>query len=296
MRVFDPRKVLSLVEQERVTVVAMNPTMAELCLRTKGGERFDLSSLLAVGLGASNVSPALAERVKERFQCAVAIGYGSTELGGGVLATNLFDPEDRQTSTVGRPFHGSEVAILGDEGRPVNAGEIGELACRSPGLMLGYQHSERPSHVDHDGWYHTGDLATMDRAGYVRIVGRRQDLIIRSGQNVYASEIEAVLEANPAVQAAAIVGVPEPLAGERIWGYVVPAAGRELNSSELLAFCRGKLAASKMPDRFLVVDELPLTPDGKVKKFVLRRAALQEIGGRGRDDGWTSKAAQIEKP
>jgi acyl-CoA synthetase (AMP-forming)/AMP-acid ligase II len=272
---FDPRRTLQLIERERVTYLALNPTMAELCLRVSDFDSFDLSSLFVVGLGGSATSPALARKVKDRFGCALAIGYGSTELGGGVLASNLFDAEESQIGTVGRAFPGVEVRVVGDDNLPVSPGETGELVCRSPGLMVGYQNARR-SPIDADGWYHTGDLVTMDEQGYVRIVGRISEVIIRAGQNIYPREVELLLESHPAVREAAVVGVPEGLAGERIWAFLIPEAGGDLVPADIVKFCRGQLAAHKLPEAIRVVADLPRAGDGKVQKKMLRRTALLE--------------------
>jgi fatty-acyl-CoA synthase len=275
---FQPTKLLETIERERVTVLPLTPTMAEVILRVADRVNADSSSLLVIGLGGSQAPPDLARRLKNRFRCAVAIGYGSTELGGGILATQLSDDDFRQTETVGRPFPGAEVMVVDDTHRKLPANTVGELACRAHSLMSGYLGDVDATKAvrDEDGWYFTGDLAMIDDRGYVRVVGRKRDLIIRGGQKVFPLEVEAVLESQANVQRAAIIGVPDAVAGERIWGFVVPEAGQSIDKELLRTRCAKDLAAYKVPDAIRVVDALPVTADGKIQKFVLKRQALLE--------------------
>jgi acyl-CoA synthetase (AMP-forming)/AMP-acid ligase II len=275
---FLPRDVLRLVERERVTVLVLTPTMAELILRTSATA--NASSLLVVGLGGSYAKPSLAERLRERFGCAVAIGYGSTELGGGVLATNIADSDAQQFSTVGRPFPGSDVRVVDEHRDELPHGEVGELACRTPGMMRGYlSGGERGDCVVDGGeWIYTGDLAVMDDDGFVRIVGRKRETLVRGGYKIHPIEIEDRLEALPGVAEAAVVGVPDDVFGERICAFVVPEPGAELAPNAVKKESAAELASYKVPDEVRVVSELPRTPSGKVQRYVLRRAASEPRG------------------
>jgi fatty-acyl-CoA synthase len=194
------------------------------------------------------------------------------------LATNPFDPERLQTETVGRLFPGIEAKVVDEARHEVPRGLAGELALRLPSAMRGYYKAPEitTQALDAEGWYYTGDLATMDEQGYVRIVGRQKDMIIRGGQNVYPAEIESHLLSKPGIQSVAVVGVPDPLAGERVWAFVVPQEGVKLTPADVLNYCRGELTPYKVPDQVRIVDSLPMTATGKVQKFALRDMVLQE--------------------
>ncbi|HEY1635117.1 MAG TPA: class I adenylate-forming enzyme family protein [Acidimicrobiales bacterium] len=282
MRSFHPRVALELVQGERVNILAATPSMAELMLAVRSIGSLDPSSLLVVGLGGGPVSPQLAQRVRERFGCGVGIGYGSTELGGGVLVSRLEDPVAVQTGTVGRPFPGSQVEVVGDDGVRVADGDIGELRCKVPSAMSGYlgpaPASASTEQGDEERWFCTGDLATMDRLGNVRIVGRKIDMIVRGSQNVYPDDVERVLARLPAIEQSAVVGVPDGPSGEQVWAFVTPAAGSTCTTGEVFAHCREHLAAYKVPDHICIRPMLPMTADGKVQKFLLAEEALGTRG------------------
>ncbi|MGQ9585861.1 MAG: class I adenylate-forming enzyme family protein [Anaerolineae bacterium] len=275
---FNPLETLQLIQDERVTLLVAVPTALAVLLRVKDLDRYDLSSLLICGTGSAPCPPELARQVRARFGCAMHIGFGTTELGGGIAVTSLDDPEKAQTETVGKPMPGMEVRIVDDQGRDLPPGEVGELLCRGEGLMVGYLHApdQTAQVVDDEGWYHTGDLAAMDGRGYIRIVGRKTDLIIRGGQNVYPIEIEGYLTTHPAVREAAVVGVPGELEQEEIWAFVIPEPGATLTERDVVAHCREALEAYKVPDQVRIVADFPRTDLGKPQKFHLREQALRE--------------------
>jgi acyl-CoA synthetase (AMP-forming)/AMP-acid ligase II len=280
MRSFHPRVSLELVQRERVNILAATPSMAELMLAVRSVGSLERSSLLVVGLGGGPVSPQLAQRVRERFGCGVGIGYGSTELGGGVLVSRLEDPVEVQTGTVGRPFPGAEVEVVGDDGLRLADGGVGELRCKAPSAMSGYlDHAPAATDQgDEERWLCTGDLATMDRWGNVRIVGRKTDMIVRGGQNVYPDDVERVLARLPAIERSAVVGVPGGPSGEQVWAFVTLAAGATCTTRDVFAHCREHLAAYKVPDHICIRPTLPTTTDGKVQKFLLADEALGNGG------------------
>jgi acyl-CoA synthetase (AMP-forming)/AMP-acid ligase II len=282
MRSFHPRVALELVQRESVNILAATPSMAELMLAVRTAESFDPSSMLIVGLGGGPVSPELAQRVRQRFRCGVGIGYGSTELGGGVLVSRLEDPVEVQTGTVGRPFPGAQVEVVSEDGRPVAPGDVGELRCKSPSAMRGYlSGGGRAEQRDDDdeAWYRTGDLATMDERGNVRIIGRQTDMIVRGSHNVYPADVERVLDRLPVVQRSAVVGVPDDRSGEQVWAFVAVEEGSHVTTRDLFAHCRDRLAGYKVPDHICIRAALPLTHDGKVQRFRLVEEALAG-GGR----------------
>ena len=279
---FHPVEALRLIQQERVTVLIAPPLALSLLVRMRDIERYDLSSLLICGTGSAPCPPELARQVQERFGCAIHIGYGTTEIGGGISATSVEDSADRQAETVGRPMSGMEIRIVDESRRPLPPGQVGELACRSESRMLGYYRAPELTQdvLDEEGWYYTGDLAVMDEEGFIRIVGRKKDLIIRGGQNIYPEEIEQFLARHEGIREAAVVGVPGPAGDERVWAFVLPEEGGTLSAQEVLQYCREGLEAYKIPDQVRFVAEFPRSGLGKVQKTVLRAMAEAEEAGR----------------
>jgi long-chain acyl-CoA synthetase len=264
---FHPRTLIDLVVRHRVNVVALTPTMLEAVLTVRSLAQADLSSLLVVGLGGAPASAGLIRRAERVLGCPVLNGYGSTETAGGILATRIGDAVD---GSVGYPFPGTQVQVVDDAGRPVTPGAVGELLCRTGSLMAGYGDLPAPPAGD---WHHTGDLARVDDRGAVHIVGRSRDLIIRGGLKIVPISVEKVLLEDPAIAAASVVGIPDPVAGERIVAFVVPRAGRMLQPADVLAGCRGRLTAQELPDHVLVVPDLPVAESGEVRKVELRSMA-----------------------
>lgn len=275
---FHPLETLRCIEKERVTVLVAAPLALSVLVRMRDLERHDLSSLLICGTGSAPCPPELARQVQERFGCAIHIGYGTTEIGGGISATSVEDSAERQAETVGRAMSGMEVRIVDEERRPVPPGLVGELACRGESQMLGYYRSPDLTRevMDEEGWYYTGDLAVMDEQGYIRIVDRKKDLIIRGGQNVYPVEIERFLQLHEGIREAAVVGVPGPMGDERVWAFALPEEGARLSAQDVLDYCRSALEAFKIPDQVRLVSDLPRSALGKVKKTELRAQAARE--------------------
>jgi len=278
---FHPREALRLVEQERVTILIAVPTAYQVMLALPDFDRYDLSSLLICATGAAPCPPHLAREIQRRFGCALHIGFGATETGGGIAATSLDDSDRAQAETVGRPMPGMEVKIVDDQRRPVPPGQIGELACRSDSIMLGYYRAPEATAevLDEEGWYYTGDLAWQDEEGYLHIVGRKRDVIIRAGQNIYPAEIEAFLAGHPKIREAAVVGVPSGVAGESVWAFVIPQQDASLTPQEVLDYCRAHLEAYKIPACVRVVADFPRSEGGKPQKYKLQAMALQEQDG-----------------
>ena len=276
---FQPDAALELIHRERVTILFAVPPMLVAMLSRPDCNAHTLASLALVGTGAMPAPPKLVRELRERIGCLVVIGYGATEASVGT-ATMPVDPEDVQAETVGRPAPGVELRIVDEARQPAPPGAVGEIAVRGPGVMAGYYgNPEGTSQVmDADGWYYTGDLGLMDERGYVRVVGRAKDMIIRAGANVYPAEVEHFLLTHPQISQVAVIGLPSPMAGgEKIRAYVVPTAGAALTVGDVVGYCWGKIAAYKVPDEVLFVTELPLTPAlQKVQHFRLRQAALGE--------------------
>ena len=215
---FHPVRYLETIERERVTVLIGMPLAFRAMISINDFERYRTSSLIICGVGSAPCPPELARDIRKKFECAVHIGFGLTETGGGISSTELEDSEEIQAETVGQPMPGMEIRIVNESRQPLPVGSVGELACRSESLMMGFYGDDgnRNAVVDEQGWFYTGDMAVMDKKGYLRIVGRKKDMIIRGGQNIYPARIENTLAEMEGVSEAAVVGIPDPLLGESV--------------------------------------------------------------------------------
>jgi acyl-CoA synthetase (AMP-forming)/AMP-acid ligase II len=276
---FLPTAYLNAIEKEKVNVVSFPPALATMMVRHPDIDKYDLSSLLYIALGTAPTPPALVDELLEKFNRPVMVGYGTSELVGGITMTRPFaDPPRVQRETVGRVLKGWELMIVDEDRRPLPTGEIGELAVKGGLRMLGYYKAEELTRATfQDGWYYTGDLATIDEEGYVRIVGRLKDMIIRAGQNIYPAEVESVLITHPEIRDAAVVGIPDPISGEKVLAYVIPQENHQLNELSVLEFCRENMAAYKVASNVFFVDDFPLTATGKVLKRELREDAVERF-------------------
>jgi acyl-CoA synthetase (AMP-forming)/AMP-acid ligase II len=276
---FDPLEALELVEREAVTILIGVPMVFSMMLAVQDLDHYDLSSLLICGTGGAPCPPELAREIQQRFGCAVHIGFGTTELAGGIAATSLEDSDELQAETVGQAMPGMEIKIVDEQRRELPPGQVGELACRGENVMLGYYRAPEKTAemVDEEGWYYTGDLAVVDERGYLRIVGRKKDVIIRAGVSIYPLEIERYLEAHEKIKEAAVVGVPGPIGGERTWAFIILEEGAKMTAKEVLYHCRAELEAHKIPDQVRFVADFPRAASGKPQKFILRQTALQEV-------------------
>ena len=270
---FDPALQLELIEAEQATVSGGVPTMLIALLGHPDLERRDLSSLRCNFSGGSPVPVDVARETERRLGGRIAIVFGTTETSPIITATGPEDPEPVRTGTLGAPLPHTEVMIADPvTGSPVPVGAVGELCARGYLVMQGYhdQPDATAAVIDREGWYHTGDLASMDAQGYLRVEGRLKDMIIRGGENIYPREIEELLQAHPAVAEVAVVGKADPRWGETVAAVVRPSPDTAPSEEELRAYCRDHLAAYKTPTTWLFVDALPLTASGKIRKNVLR--------------------------
>jgi acyl-CoA synthetase (AMP-forming)/AMP-acid ligase II len=261
---------LRLMARERVTVGQGVPTQWRLVLDHAEFAATDLSSLRIAGTGAATVPPELVREMEHKLGCPVVIGYTSTE-AAITTGTVPGDSPEVISRTVGRPRTNVELEVVDDDGAPCPTGEVGRVRCRSGAVMRGYWHDpERTADVlDADGWLTTGDLGFLDDRGYLTLVGRRSEMYIRGGYNVYPAEVERVLSEHDDVAQIAIVGLPDPVLGEIGYAFVVAAAETTPSLERLRTFCQTELADYKAPDRLVVVDALPVTTVGKVDKQAL---------------------------
>jgi fatty-acyl-CoA synthase len=272
---FHPGKTLELIEKEKVGVLIVSPTMTIALLKSRELGRRNLSSLFAVMIGSAPCPPELVRRASRAFRCSIHIVFGATEIGGSSLMTTAFDPHRMRLETVGRPLLRNMTKIVDDQRREIPRGTVGELAQRLPSNMLGYHNSPSltAGALDEEGWYYTGDQAVMDGHGYVRIVGRKKDMIIRGGQNVFPAEIEQFLLSRPGIKNTAAVGLPHPFLGESLCLFVELQEDSPLTAEGIMALCREHLSPSKRPDCVKLVDALPVTASGKVQKYLLKDMA-----------------------
>jgi fatty-acyl-CoA synthase len=278
---FHPLTALQVISRERCTTLLAVPTMLLAMLQHPDFERYDLSSLSRVGTGGATVPVSLIEQVTERMGADVCNFFGQTEASPFITKTLPDDPFELQATTVGLPLPHSEVKLINPTtGKVVPVGERGEFCCRGYQVMAGYyQIPEKTAEtIDNEGWLHTGDLATMTAQGYLSIVGRLKEMVIRGGENIFPREIEEFLLRHPKVAEVYVVGVPDAFFGEELLAVVRPREGADVTEYELRAFCQGKISHQKIPRYFQFVDAYPMTASGKVQKFVLREQAIHALG------------------
>jgi len=279
---FDALAVLQTVGSERCTALYGVPTMfiAELD-HPRFGE-FDFSTLRTGIMAGSPCPIEVMKKVQSRMNMReVTICYGMTETSPVSTQSSLDDPLDKRVSTVGRVHPHVEVKIVDpNTGAVVPRGSPGELCTRAYSVMLGYWNNPEATRtsIDPAGWMHTGDLATMDEQGYVKIVGRIKDMIIRGGENVYPREIEEFLHTHPAISEAQVIGVPSEKYGEEVMAWVKTRPGASATQEELVKFCTGRISTFKIPRYWKFVEEFPMTVTGKIQKFRMREMAVTELG------------------
>ena len=270
-RWFEPAAFLSLAQQHRVQRTALVPAMIQMLL-AQPLEDYDLSELRVVGSGAAPLAAMSLRQWEERVPGSeICEGYGCTE-SGAVISAN--PPGARRAGSVGLPIPGYEVSIRDDDDHDLPAGADGEVCVRAAGVMRGYWHADAETgRVLAGGWLHTGDIGRLDDDGYLYIVDRKKDLILRGGFNVYPRDVEDVLMAHPGVAMAGVVGKADARLGEEVVAFVAPRPGAALDPGELTSFAREHLAAHKYPRDIHVVAALPLTSVGKLDRKALRAQA-----------------------
>jgi fatty-acyl-CoA synthase len=278
---FDPLATLETIEAERCTALYGVPTMFIAQLDHPEFARFDLASLRTGIMAGSPCPIEVMNRAVERMNLReIVIGYGMTETSPASTITTTDDPIERRVSTVGRAMPHVEVKIVDAEGRIVPRGTAGELLARGYLVMRGYWNDLEKTQeaIDPARWMHTGDLATMDDEGYVNIVGRIKDMVIRGGENVYPREIEEFLYRHPKIQDVQVFGVPDQRYGEELCAWVKLRDGEEAAVEEICAFCEGQIAHYKIPRYVKFVDSFPMTVTGKIQKFLMREEMIRELG------------------
>lgn len=272
--------VLRAVAEHRISTLGVVAPQLALLLRSSLLDELDLSCVTSIVAGGAASPPGLVRAARERFGATYSIRYSSTESGGVGLATAFDAPEEEALHTVGRPRPGVEVRVAREDGSPARPGEVGELQLRSPAMFDGYwRDPDATAAAIVDGWYRTGDLASIDAGGLVRLGGRSKEMYIRGGYNVAPAEVEQVLSEHPAVASVAVAPRPDDVMGEIGVAVVVAAPGRAPTLDDLREFAADRLARWKLPEALVVVDELPLTPSQKLDRTALARLVAPADGG-----------------
>jgi len=279
---FDPAATLKACEQERCTSLYGVPTMFIAELADPDLNNYDLSSLRTGIMAGSPCPIEVMKQVVDRMNMdEVTICYGMTETSPVSTQTSATDTLEKRVATVGRAHPHVEIKIVDPEtGETVPRGSGGEFLTRGYSVMLGYWNDEARTAdaIDNDGWMHTGDLAVMDDEGYVNIVGRIKDMVIRGGENIYPREIEEFLYTHPDIVEVQVIGVPDVKYGEQIAAWVQVAEGVTLTEDDVKDYCRGQIAHYKIPHYVLFVDEFPMTITGKIQKYVMRDQTIEQLG------------------
>jgi len=275
---FDPEEFFTIVQDEKVTWTFVVPTMIYALLDHPKRKDYDLSSLKTLGYGAAPISPRRLDEAINEMGPILAQGYSQMEVAN---QTCVFTKKEHieaikknkkeRLKSCGMPITMSQVKIVDENDKEVKVGEVGELVTRGPHMMKGYwRKDEETKNAIIDGWLHTGDLATMDEDGYIYLVDRKKDMIITGGLNVYSSEVENVLLQHPSVAEAIVIGIPDERWGEKVLGIVVKALGKDISESELLEYCKDKLASYSKPKKIEFYDSLPKSVYGKLDKKTVR--------------------------
>jgi fatty-acyl-CoA synthase len=278
---FDPLKNLELLGREKGTFTFAVPTMLIAMLNHPRFVEFDLSTLRNIYTGATPVPVSLMEQIKEKIGADCSIVFGMTETTGAVTQSFSADSFELKAMTVGLPQPHTSIKIINPgTGETVKLGQSGELCSKAFSNMRGYYNMPEGTTevIDEEGWLHSGDLAVMRPDGYINIVGRVKDMIIRGGENIYPAEIEAFLMRHPKIVEAQVVGIPDEFMGEEVCALIRARQGEELTEDETREFCRAGISRHKVPKFFRFVESFPLTASGKVKKFELRELLIKEMG------------------
>jgi long-chain acyl-CoA synthetase len=268
---FEPRAVLELMQRDRVSVFMGVPTMFIGLLQGADSADYDLASLRVAVSGGAPIPAEVIDSFERRFGVPILEGYGLSESSSA--ATFNISATERKVYSAGKPIWGTSVQIWDDNGQPLppGSGQVGEIVFRGANIMIGYHNQpEATAKAFAGGWFHTGDLGYLDQDGFLFIVDRIKDLIIRGGYNVYPREVEEVLYAHPAVAEAAVVGVPDPRLGEEVRAIVAVKPGQSVTEAELIAFVKERAAAYKYPRTVEFRDSLPKNATGKILKKELR--------------------------
>ena len=277
---FDPQQTLETVEKEKCTALHGVPTMFITALDLPTFKTFDLSSLRTGIMAGATCPEAVMKRVMDDMHMKhILIGYGQTELSPLNHMTSPDDSIRQRIETVGRAVPRIEIKIADTQGKVVPIGQKGEICTRGYSVMLGYWNDEAKTKetIDEARWLHSGDIGIMDEEGYVRVVGRTKDMVIRGGENIYPREIEEFLYTHPKIQEVQVFGVPDNKMGEAVCAWVKLHGDAKMRESDIKTYCADKIAHFKVPQFVRFVDEYPMTVTGKIKKFEMREEMISML-------------------
>jgi acyl-CoA synthetase (AMP-forming)/AMP-acid ligase II len=277
--VFRAEETLALIQREKVTHFCCAPAHLVALLGIADFDKYDLSSLQMSMTGGASCPIEVIREVQARLPGKLLEMYGMLEVGSQSQTTYDEDPE-AVCGLVGKEQPGMQLKAIDAEGKDCPPGAPGEVLTRGPSVMVGYYNNPAANEkaFSGDGWFHTGDVGVFDERGYLKIVGRTKEMIIRGGANIYPREIEEALYEHPKVRDAAVVGLPDPRLGERVCACIVTREGEHMDFAEVVEFLRRRVATYKLPEHLVLLDELPRTPTGKVQKTPLRQIALDKLG------------------
>ena len=271
MEIWNAKEALKIIEKERPTVLLTTPAQLAKMIQENDFDKRDTSSFRAIFCGTSPLSYEIAKTAEEKLNVPVLNAYGSFD-GGGISSSSVYDKQETRLHTAGKPHYGNEVILIDEQGTPVSPGGEGELIFRGPCACSGYYHDLEQTvkmwgTLGKDGWFRTGDLARLDEENNIILTGRKKDVIIRGGQNIYPSEIEGLLLMHPKVKHVAVVAMPDPIMGEKACAFVVTKRNKTFTFDEMCAFLiQKKIAKYKLPERLEVRESMPLRDEQKVAK------------------------------
>jgi len=275
VRKFEPEPLLRTIEKERATVISGAPALYNSLLQHPNAHKYDVSSITKCTAGADKLPMEIKKRLLDFFPNISGIYdvYGCTEASPCITILNASDSM-RKDGSVGKALPFLEALVVDDDDRPLSPGEVGELICRGPNVMQGYQRNQEATRETiRNGWLYTGDLAKMDDEGFFYIVDRKKEMIVSGGENIYPREIEEVLIRHPAIADVAVIGIPDPVWGESVKAFVALKEGQIIDEREVVEFCKRYLASYKKPKSVAFVPSIPRNPSGKALKRVLKEKA-----------------------
>ena len=285
---WDPGITLELIEKEKISILIAAPPQLEKMLQHRNFNKQKVSSLRAIRSGGGPLLPQTGVELEEKIGCKLVISSGATEVGV-IASTAVDDRDDIRLFTLGKPITGMRLTVIDDEGRKLPPGEAGELLARGAAESFGYYKNHQETRkawvtLDKDSWFRTGDIATLDKEGNLRIVGRKKDIILRGGQNIFPQEIEDAIRKNPKISDVAVVAMPDRVMGEKTCAYVTLKPNEKLTFEEMISFLNeGGLSKYALPERLEVIETLPIiTFTGKVDKKALRKDIMDKLIAEGR--------------
>jgi non-ribosomal peptide synthetase component E (peptide arylation enzyme) len=281
---FEPEDALKLIEREKVTVLMGSPALLVMMVRHPNFDKYDHSSVRLITGGGAPFEYAIAREVESKMATTVIQFFGATDCGVAFFPSPD-DPQEIRLGTAGKPLLWGQVKIVDKDGQPVPQGEVGEILMTGPAASDGYWGDTATTKAvwTDDGWFRTGDLGKLDKFGNLIHVGRIKDIIIRGGDNISPAEIEGILLRHPAVSSVAVVGMPDPVMGEKACAFVELKPGQSLTFDEMVAFLKREgLGSYMLPERLEIIDKMPISGEGKIYKRILVQQITEKLKAEGK--------------